>query len=173
METRSSGGGSAGFDLFPFLGILACVLACLLLVVMSMVALAVGPMLPEEWLVKDAVVVEWDGMSVTIHPFVLDPEKTVVWPEKTMVSAGAALANQGRNGSPFGALLDRLEAEAQRRKARTGRGEKLQEFVVYVAVRPSGFANFGDLRDAVVGRNLNVGYEPLEQHRSIRVVTER
>lgn len=142
-----------GFDLFPFLSILACVLGCLLLVVMVTVALSVGPGAAQIIEIegtsdKTPVVIEWDGTSVVLHP------------EKVRVSAAAALAKDGRNDSPFGKLLDRLEA-------------KKKESYVFVLVRPSGFDNFGTLRAAVGRRKLDIGYEPIEQHRSIGVAEER
>lgn len=142
-----------GFDLFPFLSILACVLGCLLLVVMVTVALSVGPGAAQIIEIegtsdKTPVVIEWDGTSVVLHP------------EKLRVSAAAALAKDGRNDSPFGKLLDRLVA-------------KKKESYVFVLVRPSGFDNFDAIRAAVVRRELDIGYEPVEQHRVIGVAEGR
>ena len=83
MRRRRRETSRAGFDLFPFLSILACVLGCLLLVVMAVVALSLGPAAAEIWEIegyqrKTPVILEWDGASVVLHP------------ERVRVSAGAA-----------------------------------------------------------------------------------
>lgn len=139
-----------GFDLFPFLSILACILGCLLLIVMAMVALSVGPLATEKWgfegtSQKTPVVVEWDGAAVTIHP------------GKVRVPAGSALANKGRNDSAFGRLLEEVALDKERR-------------YIYVAVRPSGFGNFKQLAKLIRDRGLDIGYEPLDQRRPIEVL---
>jgi hypothetical protein len=141
-----------GFDLFPFLSILSCVLGSLLLVVMAVVALCVG-VTPEIWEIegyqsKRPAVLEWDGASVVLHP------------GRVRVAAGAALQNQGVNNSPFGLLLREVEADKGRR-------------YVFVAVRPSGFASFSSLRTAVIKRGIDIGSAPLDQYRPFELSEAR
>ena len=152
MARRRRDVAAIGFDLFPFLSILSCVLGSLLLVVMAVVALCVG-VTPEIWEIegyqtKKPVVLEWDGASVVLHP------------GKVRVPAGAALQNQGANSSPFGLLLKEVEANKGRR-------------YMFVAVRPSGFASFDTLRTAVVKRGIDIGSAPLDQYRPFELSEAR
>ena len=141
------------FDLFPFLGILTCLLAVLLLIVMTMVAFSVGPCVAEIWMYtagtseKTPVLVEWDGSDV------------VIYPEKIRVPALVAFEDDGVNDSPFGALLKDIKAE----------GDTLY---IYFAVRPSGFHNFKPIIELVKKNEVDVGYEPVEQNRPLGIVEE-
>lgn len=154
MAKRGVLGSGPAFELFPFLGILACTLGCLLLVVVSMVALSVGPGAAENWYVegkgkKSPRIVEWDGMMVTIHP------------SKTKVSASAAMASNGRNSSPFGKLLAEVKADGKRQ-------------YIFILVRPSGFSNFGEFRKMIFNDwGIDIGYEPVDQARPISVGGEQ
>lgn len=143
----------ATFDLFPFLGILICLLACLLLIVMTMVAFSVGPCITEIWVVEGTseklpTMVEWNG------------EDVIIYPEKISVPANAAFENldeeNGENDSAFGRLLAEVKAAGDSR-------------YIYFAVRPSGFYNFTDFFWMVKNYGVDVGYEPVEQNRPLGI----
>ena len=149
MAYRRERGMQPKFDLFPFLGILACILGSLVMIVMSMTALSIGPGAAEVWMIEGTtdqvpVLIEWDGISVTIHP------------GKVRVPWGAAVENEGRNASPFGKLLSDIAAEKDKR-------------YLFIAVRPSGFGNFADLRELIHKRGIIMGYEPIDQARPLGV----
>jgi len=146
----------ASFDLFPFLGILMCLLACLLLIMITMVAMSVGPCITEIWVVegnstKMPTMVEWNGTEI------------VIYPEKTIVPANIALENLdeegGTNDSAFGELLVEVK-------------ESGDERYIYFAVRPSGFHNFTDVLAYVKNYGVSVGYEPVEQNRPLGYAEE-
>lgn len=155
MKRRHNGGDVDHFDLFPFISILVCTLGFLLMVTLAVVAICLGPgarqiIIPEALpgqIKREPLMIEWDGSQVTIHP------------SGTKVSWAEASKNEGVNDSPFGQLLLKVRQE----KAR---------YYIFVAVRPSGFGNLGQLVDLMHKQKLNFGYEPFEQGRPIGIQEE-
>ncbi len=141
------------FDLFPFLGILTCLMAVLLLIVMSMVAFSVGPCVAEIWMYsegtsdKTPVLVEWDGSEV------------IIYPHKTHVPSIKAFENKGDNDSDFGLLMKQIKDEGNTR-------------YLYFAVRPSGFINFEPIIGLVQANGVDIGYEPVDQNRPLGIIEE-
>jgi len=162
MSRARNGNAVDHFDLFPFISILVCTLGFLLMVTLSVVAISLGPgarmvIVPEPVdptavpmaiagrpVGEKPLLIEWDGSQVTIHP------------SRVQVPWAAASENEGMNDSHFGQLL---------KAVRQNRGR----YYVFVAVRPSGFGNLGDLIDLMDHQKIKYGYEPFEQDRPLGI----
>jgi hypothetical protein len=148
------------FDLLPFISILMCVLGCLLLVTISMSAISLGVGAAEAWTpvgiaaggtgdparpsAKEPIVVEWDGKAAT---FQLQKRIVVPW--------------KAANPTGIPAFQAALRIAAAKRDSS----------YLLVAVRPSGFATLAPLLDELRGSGLEVGYEPVEQARSVTLAS--
>lgn len=143
---------SEHFDMLPFIGLLMCVLGVLLFVTLSVAALAIGPNVKEGWLPiadenerKIPVLIEWDGSRALVHT------------EKQVLSIQAF---SGAELSPT-AELSRFVIEMK--------ATRNTHYVLF-AVRPSGFGNFQILADRFRTERVDVGYEPIPQDKSVRLL---
>lgn len=159
------------FDLLPFIAILMCVLGCLLLVTVSMSAISMGIGAGEVWLpaaaetgsaFKAPILVEFDGSSAVFH---LDGSRTrVPWKpgSRRTISIGGSsfiLADDDDEGttkstSPIVPILKSMEP-------------KKDTCYALIAVRPSGFSHLHQFLAEFRGRNITVGFEPIEQSRPV------
>jgi hypothetical protein len=140
------------FDMLPFIGLLMCVMGVLLFVTLSVAALALGPNVKEGWLPLDAqdrkktpILVEWDGKLAVIHD------------GNQLKSIDAFLESSGKATSEF---LNFLTETTAKRKT---------HYILF-AVRPSGFRNFQLLADEFRGKKVDVGYEPIQQDKNVRLL---
>ncbi len=159
------------FDLLPFIAILMCVLGCLLLVTMSIAALSIGPGAGEGWIpapdtkpgAKIPVLIEWDGNTATIHR---DGRKVQAgWskPSCALLSDGTNYPLKQEPGSESSELRQFLKGLEKQRAS---------HYALF-AVRPSGFANFNRFADEFRCLKIDVGYEPIKQEKSVRLLREK
>lgn len=179
--------GSDHFDLLPFIAILMCVLGCLLLVTLSMSAISVGVGAGEGWLVpakgargpgnegipsvagetvaeKTPILIEWDGTTAVIHR---DGELvSVAWtkPSGGLLPKGLLGAKEDQwiafDKSPDTQFQDAVARMVPLR----------DQYYALFAVRPSGFKNFQRMADEFRGRKIDVGFEPIDQTRPVRLL---
>ena len=143
-------GPGLGVDLMPFMAILMCFLGALVIIAVTVVMLSV--LYPQEvWRLglagekpRTPIVVEWDGVNITIHP------------ERVQVPVAIALDEDGKNASPFGRLLEEIIAQ---------RDEKF----LFIIVRPTGFSTFKPFLDLLNEHDINVGYQPMLPDQRITV----
>lgn len=139
------------FDMLPFIGLLMCVLGVLLFVTLSIAALALGPNVKEGWLPitdesrkKTPVLIEWDGTKALIHT------------EKQPLSVQA--------------FSDAETPTNELSRFVTDMAAKRQTHYVLFAVRPSGFKNFQVLADTFRTKRVDIGYEPIQQDKAVRLL---
>lgn len=148
---------SEHFDLLPFINILMCTLGCLLLVALSMASLSLGSA-PEEWRPetggggKIPVLLIWDG-------------ETLLWKSgKRDICLGIQT-----NGSfvppacPAGSMSRDLN------ELRTYFQAQRDTHYALIAIRPSGFANFSDVKKLFADQQVAIGYEPIAQNKQVRL----
>jgi hypothetical protein len=154
------------FDLLPFITILMCTLGSLLYVTLTIVALNLGPGAGDGWIVssdpsrpaKIPVLVEWNGKTGIVH---YNRQRLMVpWDRPAVVRLpdGSWYRNPARARSPqLDSVLTALSAQ---------RGTHYALF----AVRPLGFSNFDGFADEFRSAGIDVGYEPIEQRRPVRLL---
>jgi hypothetical protein len=173
--------------LFPVLSVLVSLLGSLILVMAGVTSFALGPGRTVSISVrgpsdtshrKTPTYLEWDGQGLTVHPervvVPLDLGRTtlteaemaeVVRAAPDDPDADVAAVYWGRVDAKFDALLSgtrvaEVLAETQARPA--------ARYLVLL-VRPSGFDSFIPLRNFLLRRGIDVGYEPIEQRYAVRV----
>jgi len=154
MSHRNENIDKDHFDLLPFIAILMCMLGTLLLVTISVAALSMGPGLGEGWIPvregtetsKTPVLIEWDGTVTTFHR---DGKKIPL----------RLTAITEQNNPEFDRLLEELVQNRETHYA-------------LFAVRPSGFDSFNEFANAFKSRDISIGYEPIKQERSVRLLKE-
>ncbi len=159
------------FDLLPFIAILMCVLGCLLLVTMSVAALSIGPSVGEGWLAnpkqlqtaKTPVLIEWDGTVATFHFGNL--KKSVKWSSPSRIRIGGTWfvvrdSEPDAERQEFERLLDAISDQSDTTYA-------------LFAVRPSGFGNLYRFANEFRSRKINVGYEPIDQNKAVRLLQKK
>lgn len=160
------------FDLLPFIAILMCVLACLLLVTMSIAALSIGPAVGEGWVPSNQtdtdsklpVLIEWDGSTAVFHR---DGDKvSVKWSPTTnpIKIGGQRFELPGSNVDSSLKEFAEILGELSRKK---------ETHYALFAIRPSGFETFGRLVYEFRRRGISVGYEPIDQEKQVRLIQTR
>jgi hypothetical protein len=170
--------------LFPILSVLVCLLGTLILMMGAVTSVSLGPgrtvlinvtgaSSPRR---KQPTYLEWDGTALTVHPsrtrVPIDVEGTDLSQaeisdllrrhsgvDDVMPFYWAAVdAKYGAQiaATPLAQLLDEVAAEASGR-------------YLVVFVRPSGFASFVHVRNFLIRRHIDIGYEPIEQGYRVRV----
>lgn len=178
-------------SLFPMFNVLVCLLGSLVLVMGAVAAFSLGPKRTVLLKVKAVdpdnekapAYVVWDGHEVTVHPervvvaMDLDAAKLSegeldALTRRIMRNLGAG-DTVGRfwtlyweavdtkithqlQGTRFAALLESVVARSAER-------------YLVVLVRPTGFDSFTALRNFLMRRGVDVGYEPIEQTFDVRV----
>lgn len=147
-----TGTSNEHFDMLPFIGLLMCVLGVLLFVTLSVAALALGPNAKEGWLPLDGqdrkkipILVELDGKSAVIHA-----------------------ENRSKLIEQFLDAKDKSTPELSR--FLTEMVSRRDTHYVLFAVRPSGFANFQLMADQFRNKQVDVGYEPIAQDKTVRLL---
>ncbi len=149
------------FDLLPFIAILMCTLGCLLLVTLSMAAISVGPSKTEGWIPiydktakhpKKPILVEWDGSQLVVHTI----------DDRIITGPFDASATSDSGGTPsfspeLQSFMDWIVANKD-------------HYYVLLAVRPSGFGHIHTVHDAFTNRGLDIGMEPVDQARPIKLL---
>jgi biopolymer transport protein ExbD len=159
------------FDLLPFVGIMMCLLGTLLLVTMSVAVINIGAGAGEGWvpqLDKDSkipVLVEWDGKYAVWHAGndIRTIEENFI--EYTPVNGtwvrydpdGRGHPVNGPQPNPLDPLVNYLQSHESTHYA-------------LFAVRPSGFKNFRRFASRFEDRQIEIGSEPLDQGKSVRLV---
>jgi len=142
------------FDLLPFIAILLCVLGTELLVTMSMATISLGVGAGEGWIptrdanrpTKNPLLIEWDGETAVIHR-----------------PGGRESLTVSFHGNDTPQELKPLLDEMARRRD--------TDYALF-AVRPTGFENYYRLAGEFKERQVDVGYEPIEQGKPVRLVRE-
>jgi len=127
-----------------------CTLGCLLFVTLSVAALSLGPSRGHGWIFvnneegfkKKPRLVEWDGTSVVVH--------------RADGSTGSA-AYDSSSSTLSGDFKTFMDWMYDHRKT---------DYAV-IAVRPSGFGTLGALLNEFKNRNIDYGYEPVEDQNRI------
>jgi biopolymer transport protein ExbD len=140
------------FNLLPFIAILLCVLGTELLVTMSTATISLGVGLGEGWVPnpdkfsKKPILLEWDGQVVTVQRKSGDETIPVNVQEKSLPPA-------------LKILIDELAVKHE------------TDYALF-AVRPSGFENYFRLAEKFKDRGIDVGDEPVEQGKRIRLMED-
>jgi hypothetical protein len=157
MSGRSVAGSGAAdhFDLFPYIGLLICLLGALLLTTLGIATLSLGPSAAETWelaahagapAAKQPVLVEWDGKDAIVHD-----------------------GEQRRRVPGLRGAADEITA-AMRELIAEFRADRSRRYPLF-AVRPSGFGTFRALAQAFRRAEVDIGYEPIGQDRPVRLGT--
>lgn len=158
------------FDMLPFIAILMCTLGSLLYVTLIVASLCIGPGAGEGWIPvygkdqprKIPVLIEWDGQAATVHRD--DRKECLPWAglRKIQLLDGseAFVREEVDDASPLGQFLVDLD----KRKA--------THYALF-AIRPSGFKTFNLFADEFRNRKIDVGYEPIEEDRPVRLLPRR
>jgi hypothetical protein len=158
---RGSHLGQEHFELLPFINILMCTLGCLLLIALSMASLSLSSA-GETWNPtsgnggppKQAVLLVWDGGTVIAQ---IDQNRIcAAWPSEDGADAEAC-PHDTRRGT-FDQVMDYLR-------------DHREDHYALIAVRPSGFAKFVFLRRKLTEENIDIGYEPIDQKKDVRLGT--
>jgi hypothetical protein len=179
MLTRNSDQNKDHFDLLPFIAILMCLLGCLLLVTLSIAALSLGVGVGEGWIptsdegraAKTPVLIEWDGKAALIHR--PGRRTRAAW---TPAFTRAELGDGPLDFAKLSELLSRKEKQALDPALRELLDELAAQSATHYAlfaVRPSGFETFDRFADLFRDRKIDVGYEPIAQEKSVRLLSER
>lgn len=153
---------------FPFLSILLCLLGSLLLIGGTILGFSLeteGLMIVDASLQKiggendkEPLYVEWNGSALTIHP---TGEKiplnlapfNLLDSQEEVNRTNTRIANAIRE-TPFADVLSCIEAHNNSR------------YVVFL-IRPTGFDNFLHLREFILSKGMDIGYEAVGQHWNI------
>lgn len=130
------------FDLLPFIAIMMCLLGALLLVTMSMAAINIGAGAGEGW------VPEPDAASKTPVLIEWDGVNTIWHAE------GGYRTIDPRHMAPLFAWLT---------------AHKQTHYALFT-VRPTGFGSFRTLAEMFEDRGIEIGFEPIEQGKSVRLL---
>ena len=167
------------FDLLPFISIMLCLLGTLLLVTMSMAAISLGAGAGEGWIPepgqasagKTPILVEWDGTTAVWHKGqALVRIQAAGQTEFIQLGGtwfhirrgeGKELNLELLNGAPPRGPLDDLLDELAAKHA--------THYALF-AVRPSGFDSFPRFSAQFRARNIDIGYEPIEQTKPVRLM---
>jgi len=147
------------FDLQAMVAVMLCLLGTLLLITMSMASINIGAGAAEGWVpstsqynsTKTPLLVEWDGETATIHHgagferITLGKEVGKWWNSDYDFKNRKMLA-----------FLNRMI-------------EHSDSSYVLFAVRPSGFDNFQSLAQEFRAKEVEVGFEPIEQAKAVRL----
>lgn len=142
------------FNLLPFIAILMCVLGTELLVTMSVATISLGAGAAEGWMpaedpkrpTKNPVLIEWDGQVAVIH--------------RANSLERVAITLVGGNTPPE---LENLLTQMA--------GNSNTDYALF-AVRPSGFENYYRLAAEFKARRIDVGFEPIEQGKRVRLTAK-
>ena len=140
--TASQSAEQDHFDLLPFIAIMMCLLGTLLLVTMSMAAINVGAGAGEGWVFSP------DADSKT--PVLIE------W-DGNLATWHAETGLQQLHPNALAGLMAWLETHRNTHYA-------------LFAVRPSGFGNFRKFAAKFESRNFQIGFEPIEQGKPVRIV---
>lgn len=135
------------FDLLPLITMLVCTLGCLLLVTMGTAALGLGPDVDEGWAPEQEK--HEDNSKVPI---------LIEWDGETLVVHLGKVATTLDLNEHGDAFLGRFEGHSD-------------AYYAFFAVRPSGFDTFNSLAQVFREREIEVGYEPLNQDRAVKFTT--
>lgn len=149
MAVRRSRAGGLQAELFPFLAVLACMIGTLILIIIVVTSGVLGEKRSITLVARDD-----DGRSVTLKPHYVEVrgDGVVIHPGMEFVAADDV---DGRDTA-----LRRLLRQVEERKS--------TEYVI-VAVRPDGFELFGEVREQVEGRGIQIGYEPVDADWKLRI----
>ncbi len=155
----------AHFDMLPYIAVMMIVLATLLFITMVMAAVNIGIGAAEGWIPtktpgeesKTPVLAEWDGQQLVIHK-----------------KSGYLTLNLGSNFEDWFDLsslysmdlqvMDK-ELDAFLREMQANR----ENSYVLIAVRPSGFDSFRQIAFVFQNKDIDIGYEPIEQGKRIKL----
>ena len=147
------------FDLLPFIALMMIVLATLLFITMSMASINIGAGAAEGWIpakntddyTKIPILVEWDGQNITVQ----NPSG------HKRILVGKALRYWWNSDWDF--------RNPEMREFLEEMIDKKESYYVLFAVRPSGFENFQTLASEFRDKGVDVGYEPIEQSKNVRL----
>jgi len=114
--------------------------------------------------VKTPIMIEWDGKNVVIHP-----EKTKVplamtdFSSQELASIGKSSDSDTESAVLEGKIRSRIENTQFANLLRRIQRNRDDKYIV-VMVRPSGFDTLLVLRNFLLTKGIDVGYEPIDQN---------
>jgi len=165
-------------NLFPMIDILTGTIGCFIFFITAISVFSLGPgrsiaihaqsaMTGKH--AKQPVFIEWDGRSIVIHPektrvplslTTLTTEERARSSSSSVSASGDTLMTRNINRqidhTPFADLLQRVS----RSRSAT---------YLVVMVRPSGFDTFLTLRNYLLNKGVDVGYDPISQEWNLEV----
>jgi biopolymer transport protein ExbD len=160
--TSKQGNGHDHFDMLPFIALMMIVLATLLFITMTMAAINVGAGVAEGWIPtasagnpKIPILAEWDGEALIIHK--PSGQERIFIGQETRQWFNSDL---GFKREELGTFIQEMT------------DNKDTHYVLF-AVRPSGFGNFQMLASLFRKKDVSIGYEPLDQGKSVRLKLEK
>jgi hypothetical protein len=136
-------------ELFPFLAVLACVIGTLVLLVILVTSGLLG----------STRSVSLVGTSGPGHNSALRPRYVEITGSGVILHPGKEVVPTGQIGRGNTALARLLREVAANRA---------EEYII-VALRPSGYPYFDDVRDQVEGKGIKIGYEPIDEDWELRI----
>ena len=152
MRRRSVSRHAIEIELFPFLSVLACTIGTLVLMIIAISTQAFGDLKEVKLIVKAE-----DGQNQAKRPRYLECREggVVIYPSEIFVPVD-------RIGDPDSALAKLVDEVSEKRD---------REYFI-VAIRPTGIATFGRVRDKIERAGIDIGYEPFDEGWTLKVETE-
>ncbi|MBF2056339.1 MAG: hypothetical protein IGQ45_03740 [Cyanobacterium sp. T60_A2020_053] len=140
-------------ELFPFLSVLACTIGTLILLI-----IVISTETLESSSQVTIVAENQDGQNLSKTPRYIEcrEDGVIIYPSEIFVSENELT---GRT-SPLIQLIDEVEENRD------------QEYVI-VIVRPKGIEVFYQVRDVIEERDIDIGYEPIEEGLQLQLQSEQ
>lgn len=139
-------------ELFPFLSVLACTIGTLILLI-----IVISTETLESSSQVTIVVENQDGQNLSKTPRYIEcrEDGVIIYPSEVFVPENELT----QRTSPLIQLIDEVEANRN------------QEYVI-VIVRPKGIEVFYQVRDVIEERDIDIGYEPMEEGLQLKLQSD-
>lgn len=166
-------------NLFPMIDILTGTIGCFIFFISAVSVLSLGPgrsvaintgktVIAGKHL-KRPVYIEWDGRGIVMHP----EKKRVPLSLSDFTAEERALINASSVSASDYSPVERKMRKQIERTAFEGLLQRIQrgrnETYLVVMVRPSGFDTFLTLRNYLLKKGVDVGYDPISQEWNLEV----
>jgi hypothetical protein len=140
---RRSKSSKIVLELFPFLSVLACTIGSLILLIIVVSTETLNNN-PEVTIIARSE----GGVNQKKQPRYIECKEDgiVIYPSQEFVSKN----DMTKSNSPLTKFINEVKKN------------KDKEYII-VAVRPSGIEVFDTLRDIIMGEEIDIGYEPIEE----------
>lgn len=139
-------------ELFPFLSVLACTIGTLILLI-----IVISTETLESSSQVTIVAENQDGQNFSKTPRYIECQEdgVIIYPSEIFVSENELT----KRASPLMQLIDEVEANRD------------QQYVI-VIVRPKGIEVFYQVRDVIEERDIDIGYEPIDEGLQLKLQSE-